>query len=197
MNEIEETEKSQATGKYRDCIVSYIDLNDILQILRRKSTAGIRIMRELHKLVADRAPALKAHEEICFWQDSVLLLAHIESSKATYRGVMNDVKVLKEAIDTIRPCHAVCVKGQTFPHEHVEPSREMPRIVYLSASSLAFSNCFHIEAELSNFKADWYIDSRIIRKIETRKENHVKPVRLLPTNDERDVYIYRGSFAAP
>jgi len=198
MNEIERQKNTRVTERYRDCILSFLDLDDIKKILRRKSSAGIRILRDFHKLVAARAPKLAAHDEICFWQDSVLLVAYVDATTDAYTGVMSEVKVLKEAIDTILPSHAVCVKGRTFPYKDIQSSQTRPRVIYLSASSLAFSNCFHIENELGrDFRADWYIDTRIIRKVTARKEDHVKLVELLPRNKRRNIHMYHGSFEVP
>ena len=178
----------------QDCIVSLLDLNDFRALLTRKSRRAVTIMRSFHKLVGDRASALTAHGEVCFWQDSVLLLGSVNSSRKSYQRVMNDVMVLKESIDTIHHCHAVSVKGQSFPDPRRPSSHRKPRTIYLSASSLAFTNCFDIEHRLKERKADWYIDSRITAKITTRPADYTDSVVLLPRNVTRNVHVYRGSF---
>jgi hypothetical protein len=179
---------------FRDCIVSYLDLNDVSEILTRNSARGVRVMRDLHRLVSDCAHKLAAHEEICFWQDSVLLLAPVKNTGASYQRVMTEVTILKETIHALHPCHAVSVKGQSFPAPSIQTSTSQPRIIYLSASSLAFSNCFEIERRLKWNKADWYIDPRIIRQIKSRKPDKTKAVTLLPRNISRKIHMFHGSF---
>jgi len=178
---------------FQDCIVSYVDLNNVERILLRKSRRGVRIIRKMHALVASCAHTLRAHEEICFWQDSVLLLGHVTTASESYQRVMSDVVRLKDRIQKIQPCHAVCVKGQSFPPPFIPSRRSNPNVVYLSASSLAFSNAFHVERELGHHAADWYIDSRIVRRCRFRTADLRKGVKLLPTNAERDIHLYRGS----
>jgi hypothetical protein len=150
-------------------------------------------MRHLHALIAARAHTLKAHEEICFWQDSVLLLGRVENDEESYRRVMTDVIALKMAIDGIHPCHAVCVKGKSFPAPRFRRHRSGPRAIYVSASSLAFSNSFDIEHRLREHSADWYIDSRITNMCSFRAADLTADVKLLPGNIARKVRIYHGS----
>ncbi len=178
----------------RDCIVSFIDLNNIGELLGERSKKGVRIMHGLHQLVSRQVHTLTAHEEVCFWQDSVLLLAFVDESAESFSRVMNDVKRLKEAIEGLNPCHAVCVKGQAFPAPAVRSRKTKPRAIYLSASSLAFSNCFKIEHELKKYRADWYIDSRIIGKVNTRTPDHSVPIKLLPKNLPRTIHVFQNSF---
>ena len=92
---------------FRDCIVSFIDLNDIGRLLRRKSKRGVRIIRELHRLVSSRVHDLNEHEEVCFWQDSVLLLGLVDTTNAKYCRVMKDVSTLYEAVNGLYPSHVV------------------------------------------------------------------------------------------
>jgi hypothetical protein len=183
---------------FQDCIVSLLDLNDFRKVLTKNSKRAVRTMRMFHKLVDERASAMSAHDEVCFWQDSVLLLASVNSSQRSYERVMNDVSMLKKAIDSIHPdfCHAVCVKGQSFPDPRQDTDNAKPRIIYLSASSLAFANCFDIERHLKYRKADWYIDSRITAKIKTRLVDYTHKINLLPRNTKRDIHVFRGSFRA-
>ena len=178
---------------FQDCIVSYVDLNDVGRILSRESRRGVQTMRKLHRLVASYAHTLSAHEEICFWQDSVLLLGHVATTSESYQRIMSDVVRLKDRIQKIQPCHAVCVKGKSFPAPIIHSRQSNPNVVYLSASSLAFSNAFHVEREMGHHAADWYIDSRIVRRCRFRTADLCKVVKLLPTNAERDIHLYRGS----
>jgi hypothetical protein len=180
---------------FQDCIVSFLDLNNLSTLLDQKSAHGVKVMRALHQLVTDRAHTLTSHEEVCFWQDSVLLLASVDVTRQSYQRAMSNVATLKDAIDTLHPCHAVSVKGQSFPAPSRPPStRKPPRTIYLAASSLAFSNCFTIEGQLKRHKADWYIDSRIIGKIKSRHADEIESVILLPRNVSRKIHVFRGSF---
>src|SRR5437867_6994029 len=97
-------------NKKQDCIVSLIDLDETM---RKQSPS--KLMRKLHQRVSDFAHKLVWHKEVCFWQDSVLLLAPVDSSEDSYERAMNDVKSMKDAIDELRACHAVSVKGRSFP----------------------------------------------------------------------------------
>jgi hypothetical protein len=182
---------------FQDCIVSYIDLNNVRSKLesRRISRKGVGIMRQLHELVFKLAPSLRAHEEVCVWQDSVLLFAPIKS-QAGFGQVMADVSRLKNEIEAhVNRCHAVCVKGQSFPAPKTLPQNSKPRTIYLSASSLAFSNCWIIGAKLKKYKADWYIDSRIMARISGKRARTKVPVALLPGNAVRHIHVFKGSFA--
>jgi hypothetical protein len=178
---------------FQDCIVSYLDLNDVERILSRQSRHAVRMMRDLHALLANYAGSLWAHAEICFWQDSVLLLGFVDETSDSYRRVMSDVVRLKEVIHRMHPCHGVCVKGQSFPAQQIPPRANGPRVVYLSASSLAFSNAFQIERELHQRGVDWYIDSRIVKRCKFRAADACKHVKLLPTNAGRKIHLYCGS----
>jgi hypothetical protein len=179
---------------FRDCIVSFIDLNDMGQILRRESRRGVQIMRQFHRVICNRVHELTAHKEVCFWQDSVLLLGLVDSTKASYYGVMNDVRALHEAVGRLHPSHVVCIKGQSFPAPTIRSSNHKPHAIYLSASSLAFSNCFDVEQRLKRYHADWYIDSRITAKIDARTPDNSAALKLLPGNVSRDIHMFRGSF---
>jgi hypothetical protein len=178
---------------FQDCVVSFIDLDNVSEILFREGRRGVRIMRDLHRLVACHAPSLSAQAEICFWQDSVLLLGHVTKSSESYRRVMSDVIRLKDTIQKLHACHAVCVKGQSFSSQFAHSVGNRPRIIYLSASSLAFSNAFRIERELGSHVMDWYIDSRITRRCRFRCADRHEKVELFPPGSERQIHLYRGS----
>lgn len=178
---------------FKDCIISYLDLDDTKDLIKKNSRSGARAMRVLHQLVSNVASKLTAHEEVCFWQDSVLLLATVDSNKESYCKAMEDVHLLKAKIDKNHCCHAVCIKGQSFPAPTFPRGTRKPRTVYLSASSFAFSNCFTVERILSKHLAGWYIDSRIVRKIGIRKADVIEEVKLLPTNAERAIHMYRDT----
>ena len=176
-------------NKKQDCIVSLIDLDDTM-----KKQSPSKLMRKLHQRVSDFAHNLTRHDEVCFWQDSVLLLAPVDLTEDSYKRAMNDVKSLKDAIDALHACHAVSVKGRSFPPP--KPLRyNKPRTIYLSASSFAFTNCFTIEKELKDWEADWYVDSRIIQRIKAREGDFTRQIALLPEGTKpRYVHGYIGSF---
>jgi hypothetical protein len=177
-------------NKKQDCIVSLIDLDHTM-----KKQSPSRVMRKLHQHVSDFAHNLTSHDEVCFWQDSVLLLAPVDSTEDSYKRAMKDVKSMKDSIDALRGCHAVSVKGRSFPPPK-PPRHNKPRTIYLSASSFAFANCFRIENELKDWKADWYIDSRIILKINAREADFPPcKIALLPARTKpRNIHGYIGSF---
>ncbi len=181
-------------SNFRDCIVSLIDLNNVSKILSRRSKKGVRLMRDFHQLVASQVHTLAAHEEVCFWQDAVLLLALVDKTTGSFSRAVGDVRKLKEAIESIHPCHAVCVKGQAFPAPPIRSRNAKPRAIYLSASSLAFANCFTIESALKKSEADWYIDSRITNMVHTRTADRSKSVKLLPRLVSREIHMFHGSF---
>lgn len=152
-------------------------------------------MRSLHQLVGNIAHTLAAHDEVCFWQDSVLLVAQVTAARDSYQRAMSDVERLKQAIDGLKDCHchAVSIKGQSFPAPTFTRSKR-PRTIYLSASSLAFSNCFEVEQRLRHRTADWYLDSRITSKIAHRQPDFSDPVILLPRSAKREIHVFRDSF---
>lgn len=154
-------------------------------------------MRQFHRVVGKHAKKCKHHAEICFWQDSVLMLAFVGASPKSFEHAMREVESMKLEIDEKSGrCHAVCVKGQSFPpprSPNTRSSKSHPRVFYLSASSLAFSNCFKIEAELKSHRADWYLDSRIADQVPTRKSDGSQSLDLYP-NSQRKVMMFEGSW---
>jgi hypothetical protein len=180
-------------NKKQDCIVSLIDLD---HTMTRQSPS--KLMRKLHQRVSDFAHNLAWHDEVCFWQDSVLLLASVNSTKDSYKRAMNDVKSMKDTVNELRACHAVSVKGRSFRPPNL-PCHNKPRTIYLSASSFAFTNCSTIEKELKDWEADWYIDSRIVKKINARRGDFTpRQITLLPARTKpRNIHGYIGSFFLP
>ena len=56
------------------------------------------------------------------------------------------------------------------------------------------ANCFIIEKVLKQERADWYVDTRIVRKVQgLGKEFQEKKVRMLPTNRVRTVFLYKNN----
>ena len=74
-----------------------------------------------------------------------------------------------------------------------EPGANL-RATVLQTSSWAMANCFIIEKVLKQERADWYVDTRIVRKVQgLRTEFQKKKVRMLPTNRERTVFLYKNN----
>lgn len=140
--------------------------------LDRGDSAAVAKMRRMHSAIPKNAGGFAHGTEICFWNDSVLIHSPVEESDSSFVSAMRPIVGLKAAIDVICPSYAICVKGKSFPSPET-PTKPcyVCRLVYLSASSLAFTNCFDVDAELKMkpyFKKKrykWYIDNRIIKRI--------------------------------
>ncbi len=68
----------------RDCIVSFIDLNNIGEILSERSKGRPHHART-SSVGQRQVHTLTAHEEVCFWQDSVLLLAFVDERAESFK----------------------------------------------------------------------------------------------------------------
>jgi hypothetical protein len=49
------------------------------------------------------------------WNDSVLLLAHVDDRPESYKKALHAADSLKRRLDAIAPSYAVAVKGRAFP----------------------------------------------------------------------------------
>ena len=185
----------------RDCIVSYIDMIGIGPLLTKRSREAVYTMRKMHEAVSHALLQVSAHEEVCLWNDSVLMVGFVTESRKSYRTLMEEVRTVKRIIDGIQRNYAICVKGKAFPGPKSESQErrrgiDQPRLVYLQASSLAFANCFKIEqqAKQAGWKWDWYIDNRIRTKLSLRLGHDVQDVELHPRSNLRQIHMYRGGF---
>jgi hypothetical protein len=186
---------------FRDCIVSYIDMVGITALLTRRSKQAVHTMRKMHEVVSRALPQVPTHEEICLWNDSVLMVGFVTESESSFRAVMQEVLAVKRIVDGIQKSYAICVKGQAFagPQSPVPEWRsgtDRPRLLYLQASSLAFANCFEIEhrAREAGWKWDWYIDNRIRTKLSLRLGEDTQEMELHPRSNLRRIHMYSSDF---
>ena len=179
---------------WQECIVTFFDLVDA----KRDASTGqaSKRMRRFHRLVVrelkDRSLPSIVHTYT--WNDSALVVSKVDKSPGSYGQALRDLHGFKKAIDnldTLCPSFAIAVKGQTFPLN--EPGANL-RATILQTSSWAMGNCFIIEKVLKQERADWYVDTRIVRKVQgLGTEFQKKKVRMLPTNRERTVFLYKNN----
>ncbi len=184
---------------WKNSAVSLIDLVGIRTLAKKGNTAATEVMRTMHGLVVNEMrTALPTHDRAYIWNDSVLLLAFLDHTSATPERVLREVDGLKRKIDTmVKPyglpnSYAVAVKGQVFPSMGLEQQiDDGKRAVIIEASSYALANCFLIQEDLGKLKAQWYVDSRLARRIRADSTpSKVKPAALLPGNEVREVHVY-------
>ncbi len=126
-------------------------------------------MQQFHCLVVrelkDRS--LQSIVHTYTWNDSALVVSKVDKSPGSFGQALRDLHGFKKAIDnlldTLCPSFAIAVKGQTFPLN--EPSANL-RATILQTSSWAMANCFEIEKVLRREQASWYVDTRIVRKVQ-------------------------------
>jgi len=182
----------------KPCIVTFIDMIGVRALLDAGSSEAVSIMRRMHSVVPRMANQFSSNTEICFWNDSVLIHTPVDGSVESYEEAMRPLSTLKAAVDKIHKSYAICIKGMSFQAPPGSSSSNSARLVFLSASSLAFANCDRVHKHLKNFRMDWYIDRRIIVNIKhsiSRNEDDKKKVRgLYPKGSDRTFYMFRGSF---
>jgi hypothetical protein len=98
-------------NNWHDCIVSFIDMIGISEKLRKNSSESVMIMRRMHEDIYKACQNLPAHEEICFWNDSILLMGYVNTQSYSYHALMEEVIKIKRVVDDINPSYAICVKG--------------------------------------------------------------------------------------
>lgn len=186
---------------WRDCIVTFIDMIGVSYLLQKQSSEAVSLVRRMHRVIQNASQALEHHEEICFWNDSILAVGFVDETSESYERIMREVRYLKTIVDAIKPSYAICVKGKSFPPPPNElnslPSGVNPRMIYLQASSLAFANCFTIEKELKKHRKSWYIDVRIIRQVSSRKPDLSKRVTLFPQSTKRSIHMFKDDYTKP
>lgn len=146
----------------------------------------------MHAFVSDQVGKghLQRHKHMYVWNDAVLLLAYIDN-KSDFNAILREADNLQRKLDEkFKPSYAIAVKGQAFP---VQVDREK-RVTIIEASSYAMANCFRIEekARREKWQKQWYVDSRIGRRIATTKPPQKEEVKLLPGNKVRTIYLYDG-----
>jgi len=174
---------------WRDCIVTFIDLPGVRKLAPLDS-AGSALMLQLHNLASEEVPTLTAIAHSYVWNDSVLLLAFVNDTASSVVAAMKDADRFKRRVDAIKKCYAIAVRGQTFP---TAPESQTPNLTVLRASSWAMANCFEIEKKLGRFRASWYVDGRIARKLQGVGPSSTHSVALFPSNRRRVVYCYKDS----
>jgi hypothetical protein len=185
---------------YTHCIITLIDMIGIRELLNRGDSAAIAKMRQMHSTIPKSAIGFAKDTEICFWNDSVLIHSPVELSDDSFVSAMRPIVALKAAIDSVCHSYAICVKGKSFPSPNIPPSPDKNfRLVYLSASSLAFTNCFDVEAAVkkAHYKKNWYIDSRIIRRVEgtlSRPADLKRRFHLYPRGERRAFHMFNDLF---
>lgn len=187
--------------KWKNCIVTYIDLIGIKEIASYTGSQATDIMLKMHSLVDRHASHEMPNQNYCYiWNDSILLLAYLDGNpRAAHKeSIVREVDNLKRKVDQICPSYAISVQGQVFPNK--PPLRDFnentvgpTKIVRLRASSYALGNCFIIEERLGRkLKKPWYIDARIATHLSTKQKVSTHQAKLLPRNTRRDIYVYDG-----
>jgi len=155
-------------------------------------------MRLFHTLVYKRINCdMPAHQNVYVWNDSATFLSCPKNIR-DYKTIMSELNALKPLVDDICPCYAICIKGQIIPEPACGYGTEtngQPRFVFIKASSYAFANCFEVEKELCKkrgLKTDWYVDSRIARKISSFPKGKRYYVNMLPSGRKRFIHVHRG-----
>jgi hypothetical protein len=186
-------------NSWPDCFVSCFDLIGIREMSAAGESRASDLMRQLHILVNKRINFdMPAHRNAYAWNDSAMFLSFPQND-GDYETIMRELNTLKPLVDSICPSYAICIKGQVIPEPACGFGTEtngQPRFVFIKASSYAFANCFEVEEELckkKGLKMDWYVDSRIVRKIPTFPKCKRHYVKMLPSRRKRYVHVHKGS----
>jgi len=176
-----------------------MDVIGVRRLLDAGKPDAVAAMKQVHHAVATAKIHYSRNTEICVWNDSVLIHSIVSESDNSYVEAMRPLAILKATVDTIRPSFAICVKGQSLrsPNIPVTKSRRSFRFIYLSASSLALTNCFEVEKALKHHRKDWYIDARIMRRIKSslsRDGDATEKVSLYPRDTCRTFHMFKNSF---
>jgi hypothetical protein len=174
---------------WRDCIVTMID---IVGVKERAQDGASALMRQLHTLVAQEMGFLQSVAHAYVWNDSVLLLSYVNETDASFESAIRDAEQLKRQIDALGASYAIAVKGRAFPPEPAENSPvQTSRTTVIEASSWAMANCFEIEKALGwKWRKPWYIDIRVVRKIQTSQTFRAEKVKLFPSRQARQVCVF-------
>ncbi len=185
------------------CIVTAFDVIGI----RNKASTGYAssLMLQIHRFTVGKINSdLPSHANGYVWNDSILLLSYLTKPSSKRRAVLAELSDFKRALDTTCAVetYAISVMGLAFPHAKMAApvsqgnTSAQPRAVVLKTSSWAMANCFHIEKELSKYRADWYIDSRITKNIGLPAPFASEELVLLPKDQPRTINMYKGYFPA-
>ena len=200
----------------RECIVTVMDLPDIRELTNNQVQKGqspaTKFMLAMHRFASNKlVTLLQEHDNAYVWTDSILLLAYLDNPQNTYERVIKEADRIKAELDKSlakkgysRRSFAVAVKGQTFPNSF----EVQPRVVFVQASGYAMANCFEIpklfrfpardatDSKTHKVSYEWYLDSRIYRKVENSKgisqPQAEREIQLLPKRRKRWVHAYAG-----
>jgi hypothetical protein len=123
-------------------------------------------------------------------------MGYIDASSVAYENCLRDAGTLKRKIDENAKSYAIAVKGQVFPLPLESASsglrNDADRLTILRTSSYAMANCFEIEKEIKRrrLRKCWYVDERIVKKIETVPYSGAFEIKLLPDNRPRKVFLF-------
>jgi hypothetical protein len=186
-------------SEWSDCVVAYFDLIGVRKMIVTGNSKASDLMRRLHIAVCDSiSTQMPAHSVAYAWNDSAMLLS-FPKNDSDYETVMRELDTLKSIVDGICRSYAICIKGQAIPGPftgHDAETNSESRFVFLKASSYAFANCFEVEKELckkKRLRMDWYIDSRIARKMRVFNKCKRHDVAMLPSGTKRKIYVLKGS----
>lgn len=177
---------------WRDCIVTLIDLVGAKKGAETGEASAL--MQRLHRLVTRELGdgSLRSVQHAYVWNDSVLVVSHVDKSALSFARALRDLQKLKKRIDNVRKSYAIAVKGQPFPQFQARTGAPSKRVTVLKASSWAMANCFVVELALKKHRASWYVDGWIVAKVGGRRPSAWKEkVVMLPKNKARTVHLYK------
>jgi hypothetical protein len=176
--------------------VSYFDLIDIRNMITAGNSKASDLMRQFHVLVYKSINIdMPTHRHAYAWNDSAMFLA-LPKNDGDYETIMRELNTVKPKLDDICHSYAICVKGQAMPEPVCGYGAEadgQSRFVFLRTSSYAFTNCFEVEEQLKSLEMDWYVDSRIARKIPSFPKSDRHAVPMWPSRRKRNVHVLKGS----
>jgi hypothetical protein len=182
-------------NNWPDCVVSYFDLIGISKMITAEKSGASDLMRNFHVLVYKSINIdMPTHRHAYVWNDSAMFLAFPQNDRA-YETIMRELNAVKPQLDNICHSYAICVKGQAMPEPVCGYGAEadgQSRFVFLRTSSYAFTNCFEVEEQLKSLRMDWYVDSRIARKIPNFPKCDRHAVTMLPSGRKRNVHVLKG-----
>jgi hypothetical protein len=99
-------------SEWRDCIVVLIDLIDV----KKSSQSGIasQIMLRFHDIVARNITSLASIAHAYAWNDSVLVLAYVDQSNASFEVAMRDADKLKRRSTSSRRATPLRLRARLF-----------------------------------------------------------------------------------
>ncbi len=193
-------------SEWKRSIITYIDLIGTKDAATYPDSRATDLMRQMHTLVDTTMSHNMPNHNCCYaWTDSVLLLAYLDNPHhvSDHDSILQEADSLKKKIDAIClsrgisvQSYAISVQGKVFPDDeplsglNVRITQQL-KFVRLKTSSYAMGNCFIIERRLGKkLKKPWYIDSRIAKHLSTNKIPSKHSIKMLPRNENRDVYVY-------